>query len=44
MGQWERFLGPYKQAVDELKVKFRGMRSNFLQKARLHPLNLLLVE
>lgn len=29
MGQWERFLGPYKQAVDELKVKLKGMRSQF---------------
>ncbi|MGA3600022.1 MULTISPECIES: GTP pyrophosphokinase [Lysinibacillus] len=29
MGQWEIFLGPYKQAVDELKVKLKGMRSQF---------------
>lgn len=29
MGQWDQFLGPYKQAVDELKVKFRGMRTQF---------------
>lgn len=29
MGQWNRFLAPYKQAVDELKVKFKGMRSQF---------------
>lgn len=29
MGQWEVFLGPYKQAVDELKVKLKGMRSQF---------------
>lgn len=29
MGQWEVFLNPYKQAVDELKVKLKGMRSQF---------------
>ncbi len=29
MGQWEVFLGPYKQAVDELKIKLKGMRSQF---------------
>ncbi len=27
--QWDYFLAPYKQAVDELKVKLRGMRSQF---------------
>ncbi|PUB17912.1 GTP pyrophosphokinase family protein [Paenisporosarcina sp. OV554] len=29
MGQWERFLEPYKQAVDELKIKFKGMRAQY---------------
>ena len=29
MGQWDIFLSPYKQAVDELKVKLKGMRSQF---------------
>ena len=29
MGQWEAFLSPYKQAVDELKIKLKGMRSQF---------------
>ena len=29
VGQWETFLNPYKQAVDELKVKLKGMRSQF---------------
>lgn len=29
MGQWERFLSPYKQAVDELKIKLKGMRTQF---------------
>ncbi|MBB6453059.1 putative GTP pyrophosphokinase [Salirhabdus euzebyi] len=26
---WEAFLAPYQQAVDELKVKLRGMRSQY---------------
>lgn len=29
MKDWDQFLEPYKQAVDELKVKLRGMRSQF---------------
>lgn len=29
MGQWDRFLEPYKQAVDELKIKFKGMRAQY---------------
>ena len=29
MGQWDVFLSPYKQAVDELKIKLKGMRSQF---------------
>ncbi|GLC87733.1 GTP pyrophosphokinase [Lysinibacillus piscis] len=29
MGQWEKFLSPYKQAVDELKIKLKGMRTQF---------------
>ena len=24
MGQWSQFLEPYKQAVDELKIKLKG--------------------
>ena len=28
---WDDFLVPYKQAVDELKVKLRGIRSQFLK-------------
>jgi putative GTP pyrophosphokinase len=27
--QWEQFLAPYKQAVNELKVKLKGMRGQF---------------
>lgn len=28
---WDDFLIPYKQAVDELKVKLRGIRAQFLK-------------
>ncbi|WP_057893348.1 GTP pyrophosphokinase [Lacticaseibacillus brantae] len=28
---WDTFLMPYTQAVEELKIKFRGMRKQFLQ-------------
>ena len=30
MSQWDRFLLPYKQAVEELKVKLKGMRPQFV--------------
>src|SRR5699024_5350312 len=29
MSQWSQFLEPYKQAVDELKVKSKGIRSQY---------------
>ncbi|EIJ81834.1 RelA/SpoT domain protein [Bacillus methanolicus PB1] len=29
MKHWDMFLAPYKQAVEELKVKLKGMRSQF---------------
>ena len=29
MKHWENFLSPYKQAVDELKIKLKGMRRQF---------------
>jgi putative GTP pyrophosphokinase len=29
MKHWDQFLAPYKQAVGELKVKFKGMRGQF---------------
>lgn len=29
MSQWNQFLEPYKQAVDELKIKLKGIRSQF---------------
>jgi putative GTP pyrophosphokinase len=35
---WEQFLAPYKQAVDELKVKLKGMRSQFELKSNHSPI------
>ncbi|KAA0546535.1 GTP pyrophosphokinase family protein [Bacillus sp. BGMRC 2118] len=32
---WDVFLAPYKQAVDELKIKFKGIRTQF-EKNSLH--------
>lgn len=29
MAEWKEFLAPYKQAVEELKVKLKGMRGQF---------------
>ncbi|MEI2663490.1 GTP pyrophosphokinase [Rossellomorea sp. LJF3] len=29
MNDWEQFLAPYKQAVDELKIKLKGMRGEY---------------
>ena len=29
MEQWEKFLAPYKQAVEELKIKLKGMRQDY---------------
>ncbi|MCM2533678.1 GTP pyrophosphokinase family protein [Neobacillus pocheonensis] len=29
MKQWDLFLAPYKQAVEELKIKLKGMRGQF---------------
>lgn len=35
MEQWEDFLAPYKQAVEELKVKLKGLRKQF-ERANIH--------
>jgi putative GTP pyrophosphokinase len=35
---WERFLEPYKQAVEELKVKLKGMRSQYEQNSDHSPI------
>ncbi|MBI0579712.1 GTP pyrophosphokinase family protein [Neobacillus cucumis] len=29
MNHWDKFLAPYKQAVEELKIKLKGMRGQF---------------
>ncbi|MCU5745996.1 GTP pyrophosphokinase family protein [Staphylococcus sp. SQ8-PEA] len=29
MNQWDLFLAPYKQAVDELKIKLKGLRKQY---------------
>lgn len=35
---WEHFLEPYKQAVEELKVKLKGMRSQYEQQTDHSPI------
>jgi putative GTP pyrophosphokinase len=35
---WEEFLSPYKQAVDELKIKLKGMRSQFKLQSNHSPI------
>lgn len=35
---WEQFLSPYKQAVEELKVKLKGMRRQYEQDATHSPI------
>lgn len=35
---WDVFLAPYKQAVDELKIKFKGIRSQFEQHSLHSPI------
>ncbi|PLR97598.1 GTP pyrophosphokinase [Bacillus sp. T33-2] len=37
MKHWEYFLEPYKQAVEELKIKLRGMRTQFDLKSEHSP-------
>lgn len=38
MKHWDLFLAPYKQAVEELKVKLRGMRSQFELQGNYSPI------
>ncbi|WP_071459164.1 GTP pyrophosphokinase [Bacillus massilinigeriensis] len=38
MKQWDLFLEPYKQAVEELKVKLKGMRSQYELNAEHSPI------
>ncbi|MFD1735338.1 GTP pyrophosphokinase family protein [Bacillus salitolerans] len=35
---WDVFLGPYEQAIDELKIKFKGIRTQFEQQALHSPI------
>jgi putative GTP pyrophosphokinase len=35
---WDVFLAPYVQAVDELKIKFKGIRSQFEQHSQTSPI------
>lgn len=35
---WDQFLAPYKQAVEELKVKLKGMRKQFAQEGTHSPI------
>ncbi|WP_409304673.1 GTP pyrophosphokinase family protein [Peribacillus sp. SCS-155] len=38
MEHWDDFLAPYKQAVEELKVKLKGMRKQFLREDTHSPI------
>lgn len=38
MKSWEQFLSPYKQAVEELKIKLKGMRKQFEQDGSPSPI------
>ncbi|TMW72940.1 GTP pyrophosphokinase [Alteribacter natronophilus] len=38
MKEWEELLAPYKQAVDELKVKFKGIREQYRHSPRHTPI------
>lgn len=35
---WDVFLAPYEQAIDELKIKFKGIRAQFEQHSRHSPI------
>lgn len=38
MNHWDQFLAPYKQAVEELKIKLKGMRGQFEQEHSHSPI------
>lgn len=38
MFNWEEFLDPYIQTVGELKIKFRGVRKQYLKKGLYSPI------
>lgn len=38
MNQWEEFLAPYKQAIDELKIKLKGLRKQYESSDKSSPI------
>lgn len=38
MNQWDTFLAPYKQAIDELKIKLKGIRLQYKSNGKLSPI------
>ncbi|WP_405103188.1 GTP pyrophosphokinase family protein [Oceanobacillus sp. FSL H7-0719] len=38
---WEEFLAPYAQVVEELKVKLKGMRKQFVHESRHSPIEFI---
>jgi putative GTP pyrophosphokinase len=38
MNQWDEFLAPYKQAIDELKIKLKGLRKQYESLDRPSPI------
>ena len=32
MNNWKKILTPYTQAVEELKIKFKGMRNEYINR------------
>lgn len=38
LGEWKTFLIPYKQAVEELKVKFRSIRKEYREENEYSPI------
>jgi putative GTP pyrophosphokinase len=38
MKHWEQFLAPYKQAIDEMKIKLKGIRSQFDHEEEYSPI------
>jgi len=38
MNQWDLFLSPYKQAIDELKIKLKGIRKQIQSEGKSSPI------
>lgn len=38
MNQWDIFLAPYKQAIDELKIKLKGIRKQYQGEGKSSPI------